>query len=265
MCQSKQHCRSHRGIDFAAAHSLFQMKNSKPAETKLHIASTGANRNMTADQDDGERDERTTSEQKAVSEHMAELQARPNNLNKFRNRKYGILEISEILANITIVCGLLIAALTFYQQRSEVKIRSSEELLRQFHTPHLSDATSLLSDLWSEQDLSIFQAGLPRKAINALIDASAEAQGIDDRDLNTAIFVVAQYLDFLEACMAAEKCDPDTINIRMAEYARNFFCTYQGHIFEQARRILLPIGNELSKWASRNGGCTASQNEATAE
>lgn len=172
-----------------------------------------------------------------------------------RARLHTIVALTQIVANITVVIGLAIAGATLWTQRQHSAIASTEDLLAQFSEGHMFAAQSLLYDVWTGQDLSIFAAGLPRKAINALVEESIRARSLSIDEVDKAIVLIAQYLDAVEICVATGRCDSDLVEARIGAYAINFQCTYLNRIEQQANRRLLPIGKQLENWVSRKGGC----------
>lgn len=171
-------------------------------------------------------------------------------------QRRALVEWSQLAANITIVVGLLVAVFTYLAQVSDNKIDISERRLDRFHGQSLVEARSTLSRLWDGQDLSSLRQGLPRKAIDALVDKTIAKTSIPEGSIDEAILLLTDYLDGVGNCRHTNHCDYKVIDLRLGQYAHDFFCIYRGRVATLREKRLLPVlGVNLAKWAGDHGGC----------
>ena len=167
-----------------------------------------------------------------------------------------ILELSQIAANVVIVVTLFATAWTLIEQSGQARRDATSSRIEAFYSSEISHAQTVLFTIWSLKDLSVFESGLPRRAIDAIVDKTIETSEVGGPAVDAAIVALTNYFDRVEMCLSSRRCDSEEIRSELGTYGQNFFCLYRGRIARyQTRLMSSTLGNGLEKFAIRMGGC----------
>lgn len=173
-------------------------------------------------------------------------------------RRHALVDWSQLFANLLVIVAIGLAVATYSWEKGLEKRERSADRVALLYSEQLSEARATLFRLWLGQDLAPLGGGLPREVIDALVEKTIAASGIEEAKIADAIVSLANYLDGLEACIAANRCDAEEIEGSLGGYARNFHCLYKSEIVRLRDQLVLPsLGRQLAVMVERTGGCSA--------
>lgn len=157
---------------------------------------------------------------------------------------------TQILANILVIGGLIIAGLTYWSDRGDRRTEAATTEVEVFRSQELGEARSVLLSLWRERDLSSLQQQLGRDQLNTLVAGMFESDREDNGSAFAALISITDYFDRVHICVESGRCDANVIKRQLEPYARSFQCLYGEEIEGVRERLLLTsLGNGLGKLA----------------
>ena len=163
---------------------------------------------------------------------------------------------TQIVANAVVVAGLVIAGLTYWNDRSQRKIEAASVEVQALRSSELSSARSALLSLWTDRDLSALQGQIGAAEKEILVAGLFDADRENGGSALEALIEVADYFDRVELCVEADRCDRSVIDRQLGPYAHSFQCLYGGQIRRVRDPLLLTtLGDGLQRLAEKMGDC----------
>lgn len=161
-----------------------------------------------------------------------------------------------LVANVTVVLGILIALLGLWNERSAGRISASLDYVDRFNEGAVLEARNTTYRAFLALGLDQLPAdGLTAEAQSALIEALMATQERPG-ELELALVNITDFYDSLNACARTAVCDESILEAQVGPYGTRFFCFFRPYVLRVREESRVPrFGEGLEHFAAASGGC----------